>query len=108
VARAASTYRNIRVCVYFYTQGFDISAPDVVEAYVSGPGLGRLRERYWMEPTDLASANVFLRVVPDRVWPRIANERFAQVAAAAIDLTESNDDRSRRAGIEAIERLEQK
>jgi hypothetical protein len=86
--------------------GFDIAAPGVVEAYLDKSGLDRLRERYWMEPADLRSANVLLRVVPDGVWSSIRDEPLAPIAAAAVDLIESSDDRSRRAGYEAIRRLQ--
>lgn len=85
--------------------GFDIAAEGVVEAYVDAALLERLRRSTWMEPADPAAANLLLRVVPDDVWRVIGGERFAPAAAAAVDLLESDDDRTRRAGARALAQL---
>jgi hypothetical protein len=85
--------------------GIDIMAPGVIEAYVDDGLLSQLRRRYWMEPSNPAEANVLLRVVPDRVWEAIRHSRYAPQGAAAIDLLESDDDRSQRAGKELLDRL---
>jgi excisionase family DNA binding protein len=85
--------------------GIDIVAPNMVEAYVDEASLDRLRRRYWMEPSTPASANVLLRVVPDAVWSVIGRDRCAPSAAAAVDLLESDDDRSRRAGKQLLDRV---
>ena len=82
----------------------DIAAPDVVEAYVDDAALRDLRQ-YFMEPADPAAANVLLRVVPANVAAILRQERFAPRAAVALDLLESDDERSRRAGQQALAQL---
>jgi len=83
--------------------GLDIRAPGVVEAYVDRDRLDDLVYRYALRPAAVADANVLLRVVDEAV-PR-ARQGVAPVAAVALDLLESSDDRSRRAGRELARRL---
>jgi excisionase family DNA binding protein len=83
--------------------GLDIRAPGLVEAYVDRDRLHDLVYRYALRPAEMAAANVVLRVV-DQSVPR-ARQGMAPVAAVALDLLESSDDRSRRAGRELARRL---
>lgn len=83
--------------------GVDLRAPGVVEAYVDRDRLRDLVYRYVLRPADRADANVVLRVVEGSVLP--ARPGVAPVAAVALDLLESSDDRSRRAGRELARRL---
>lgn len=83
--------------------GVDIRAPGSVEAYVHRDRLHDLVYRYALRPAEIADANVVLRVVDGSV-PR-ARQGVAPVAAVALDLLESSDDRSRRAGRELARRL---
>ena len=83
--------------------GVDIRAPGVVEAYVDRDRLRDLVYRYALRPAEIAEANVVLRVVDESV-PR-ARQGVAPVAAVALDLLESSDDRSRRAGRELARHL---
>ncbi len=80
----------------------DIAAPDILEAYIGDGDLQRVRDWYWMEPADPASANVLLRVVPDAIAAILHDDRYAPRAAVAVDLLESDDDRTRRAGEQAL------
>jgi excisionase family DNA binding protein len=81
----------------------DVRAPGIVEAYVGRDRLGELVYRYALRPADIADANVALRVVDGSV-PR-APSGVALAAAVALDLLESPDDRSRRAGRALARRL---
>jgi hypothetical protein len=81
----------------------DIRAPGVVEAYVDRGRLRDLVYRYALRPAEIGDANVVLRVV-DAAIPR-AKHGVAPAAAVALDLLESPDDRSRRAGRELARRL---
>ena len=83
--------------------GVDIRAPGVVEAYVDRDRLRDLVYRYALRPAEIADANVVFRAV-DKPVPR-ARQGMAPVAAVALDLLESPDDRSRRAGRELARRL---
>ncbi len=83
--------------------GLDIRAPGLVEAYVDRDRLHDLVYRYALRPAAATDANVVLRVVDESV-PR-ARKGVAPVAAVALDLLESSDDRSRRAGRELARRL---
>jgi excisionase family DNA binding protein len=75
--------------------GLDIMAPGVVEAYVDRKLFDELRAAYILEPDD--DPNVIVRVVSPDIWALISDDRFAPSMAAALDLLEANDDRSRRA-----------
>src|SRR5258706_2385717 len=82
--------------------GADKRAPGLVEAYIDRDRLQDVVYRYALRAADVADANVVLRVVAGPV-PR-AHGRVAPVAATALDLLESSDDRSRRAGRELARR----
>ncbi|HZP94987.1 MAG TPA: hypothetical protein VFC31_01440 [Candidatus Limnocylindria bacterium] len=83
--------------------GVDIRAPGVVEAYVERARLPDLIYRYALRPAEIADANIVLRVV-DASVPRTPHG-VAPVAAVALDLLESPNDRFRRAGRELARRL---
>jgi hypothetical protein len=80
----------------------DVRAPGVVEGYVPRDRLGDLVYRYALRPADPGDANVILRSVDPRVL--LPGERIAPAAAVALDLLESPDPRSRRAGRELARR----
>ena len=50
-------------------------------------------------------ANVVLRVVEDHLWPFPEGAAVAPPAVAAVDLLECDDERSKRAGAELLQRL---
>ena len=50
-------------------------------------------------------ANVVFRVVEDQSWPFPEGAVVAPPAVVAVDLLESEDERSRRAGAELLQRL---
>lgn len=81
----------------------DISAPGVIEAYLSAERLSRLQRKYGFEPS--ATPNVIFHVV-DGDWPFVPSARVAPAAVVALDLIESGDQRDRRAGEELLRRLE--
>jgi hypothetical protein len=56
-------------------------------------------QRYALEE-DPERPNLLLRVVDDDVWPFEAGTNIAPRPVVAVDLLESDDDRSRRAGLE--------
>lgn len=82
--------------------GVDLRAPGVVEAYVHRDQLGALVYRYALRPAAIADANLVLHLVDGSV-PRTA-DGVAPVAAVALDLLESGDARSQRAGRELARR----
>ena len=50
-------------------------------------------------------ANVVLRIVEYQLWPFPEGASVAPAAVVAVDLLESEDERSRRAGAELLQRL---
>lgn len=82
--------------------GVDVRAPGVVEAYVQRDQLDALVYRYALRPAALAESNLLLRLVHGSV-PRTA-AGVAPVAAVALDLLDSGDARSERAGRELARR----
>jgi excisionase family DNA binding protein len=82
--------------------GVDLRAPGVLEAYVSRDQVEALVYRYALRPASLADANLVLHLF-DGAVPRTA-EGVAPVAAVALDLLESGDARSQRAGRELARR----
>lgn len=80
-----------------------ILAPDQVEGYIDERSLRALRHRLALQSVDPPAANVVLRVA---AFPAaLKGRRIAPVGAVAVDLMESPDQRSQRAGRELAERL---
>jgi excisionase family DNA binding protein len=83
--------------------GADVVAADEVEAYVPADDLARLREKFFLEGS--RKPNVLLRVVQPP-WPFPPDVRVAPATAVAVDLLDSTDERTRRAGRELLESLD--
>jgi excisionase family DNA binding protein len=83
--------------------GADLIAAGAVEAYVQASMIDALVDRYALDER-ADRPNVILRVVDDELWPFAAGERFAPWPVVAVDLLESDDARSRRAGVELAAR----
>ncbi len=82
--------------------GIDLIVPDAVQAYVKESDHKILVKKYGLKQS--SSGSVFLSV-PVGIWPFPKNSRVAPHAAVALDLVESSDPRSRRAGWTALESL---
>ncbi len=82
--------------------GLELVAGEELEGYVRASALADLVEQFALEEGARRS-NVILRVVDDSVWPFHADESVAPSPVVAVDLLESADDRSRRAGIALLE-----
>lgn len=80
-----------------------ILAPEQVDGYVSARQLRELQYRLALESVDPPAANIVLRVATFR--PALRGRRVAPSGAVAVDLMDSPDQRSRRAGVELAERL---
>lgn len=83
--------------------GVDLVAPGVVEGYLPKARLAKLSYEHALRGVSENSANLIVRAVDDR-WP-FASERVAPEAVVAVDLIDSVDQRSRRAGSELLKRL---
>jgi len=81
----------------------DILASDFIEAYIPSSQARIIIERNGLE-ADAERSNIVLRVVDDAVWPFANGVRVAPRAVVAVDLLESEDERSRRAGLELARR----
>lgn len=75
-----------------------------LEAYVSQSNLLAIRERFVMEERP-DRPNMLLQEVRDDLWPFPDGAEVAPPAVVAVDLLESDDGRSRRAGAELLQRL---
>lgn len=80
----------------------DVINRDEVEAYVPRSDLDDLVTEYKLSLGP--RHNVILRAVDGR-WPFVDGERIAPEAVIALDLLESDDDRSRRAGRRLLDEL---
>ena len=74
-----------------------------LEAYVAHSGLLAIRDAYVIEERS-ERANLLFRVVEDDLWPFPDEADVAPPAVVAVDLLESDDERSRRAGAELLQR----
>lgn len=79
--------------------GLEIVAPGVLEGYIPARGWSPLERRYHLQQS--ADPNLILRVI-DGPWPFAKDQRVAPKLAAAIDLLDHRDERSRRAGHRAL------
>ena len=79
---------------------------DAVEAYVSSDSLARIVDEHALEADSLSEGgNVLLRAMPDDVWKRV-QRKVAPLAAVLVDLSESDDPRSRRVGLAGLDSLD--
>ncbi len=87
------------------TAGADlVSVAPELEAYVRDVDLLSTSEEYGLVPQS-QRPNVWLRVIPSPVWPFAPGARHAPDLIVALDLLESSDSRSRRAGLALLESL---
>lgn len=82
--------------------GVDLIRRDQVEAYVRERELPKLVREYKLEESP--RPNLVLHIVSGN-WPFQEDQRVAPPAVVAVDLIESEDPRSRRAGKAALKRL---
>lgn len=81
----------------------DLIASDEAEVYVRASEVAELVDRYALEP-DADRSNLVVRVVDDDVWPFEDDASVAPWPVVAVDLLDAADERSRRAGLQLIER----
>jgi len=81
--------------------GADIVAQGEFEGYVSSRHISELVSAFGMDQQG-ERPNVVLRVVDDSLWPFEPGQRVAGRAVVAVDLVESDDPRSRRAGMNLL------
>jgi len=81
----------------------DLIAGDEAEVYVSASKVSDLVDRYALD-VEADRPNVVVRVVDDDDWPFEDDARVAPWPVVAVDLLDANDQRSRRAGLQLIER----
>lgn len=79
--------------------GFDVAAPGTVELYATSRVATQLIRTYALEPT--SRANVVLHIV-SAAWPFAADTARAPALVAAVDLADSPDQRTARAGREYL------
>ena len=75
---------------------------DRFEGYVKAADLAELVSRFGLDGK-AERPNVLLRSVGESVWPFAPDQQFASRAVLAVDLLESGDPRSRRAGAALLE-----
>jgi len=84
--------------------GADLVVGDGFEGYVRAGDLDGLVPRFGLD--DQADRpNVLFRVIADLAWPFRPGQRSAGRAVVAVDLLESDEPRTRRAGTELLEHL---
>jgi hypothetical protein len=81
----------------------DLIVSDEAEIYVKASRVTGLVDRYALD-RDADRPNLIVRDVDDDVWPFDEDANVAPWAVVAVDLLDANDERSRRAGLELIER----
>ncbi|MBI2863511.1 MAG: helix-turn-helix domain-containing protein [Chloroflexi bacterium] len=80
----------------------DIVASGIIEVYIPASRLRRLSNKYRLQPS--LNPNVTLHVV-EGVWPFPSSAKIVPAAVAALDLVEADDERTRRAGRQLLDRL---
>lgn len=75
----------------------DIMALEFLEAYVPANRIEKLVKKYALESSP-ERPNILFRVVPDKVWPFPKNTKVASRVVVAVDLLDSDNERTRRAG----------
>jgi hypothetical protein len=83
----------------------DLIPGEVVEGYLVASDVDGVVRHLALE-ADPDHPNVYIRVVNDAVWPFDVGQKVASLPVVAIDLLESSDERTRRAGRALLERLE--
>lgn len=81
--------------------GADLVARDGCEGYARAGDVDELVSKFGLDD-QAARPNVVLRVVDDAVWPFQPGQVAAGRAVVAVDLLESDDPRSRRAGADLM------
>jgi excisionase family DNA binding protein len=81
----------------------DLIAGEQAEVYVRASNVSDLVDRYALD-AETERSNVVVRVVDDDDWPFEDDARVAPWSVVAVDLLDAHDERSRRAGLELIER----
>lgn len=81
----------------------DLVVADRCEAYARSSQVAGLLERFALD-ADSDRPNAHLRAVADEHWPFGPDQRVAPAPVVAVDLLESEDERSRRAGRELLAR----
>jgi excisionase family DNA binding protein len=79
----------------------DLVVGEGVEVYVRAGDLDRLIDRFRLDD-QAPRPNTLLRIVPDDAWPFEPDQRHAGRPVVGVDLLESEDARSRRAGAELL------
>lgn len=82
----------------------DLVAADQVEGYVPESGLASLIDQFALD-SESDRPNVLLRVASDDCWLFAPRQRHAPIPVVAIDLLDSDDERSLRAGRDLLNRL---
>ena len=82
----------------------DLVAIDQAEGYIPRSELASMIDEYELDNA-ADRPNVQLRVVDDEYWPFEARQRYAPLPIVAVDLLDSADERSRRAGQELLNQL---
>lgn len=85
--------------------GLDILAPEEIEAYVPAENLPRLAERYSLADF-VRKPNVAIHAVS--FWPFAPDVKDAPLPVAILDLLESENERTRSAGRDALLHYEAK
>lgn len=83
--------------------GADLVIGEGAEGYVRASDVERLVDKFALDD-QAARPNVLLRIVEDAVWPFEVDRRYAGQSVVGVDLLESEDSRSRRAGAELLAR----
>lgn len=78
--------------------GVDLLPGQEADGYIAESNLDWLVADHALLAAGVGAGNVCLRVVPDKAWRHLAEEKVAPIAAVAIDLAEDQDPRSASAG----------
>ena len=78
-----------------------VGSEDVLEGYVRAEDMATLKKRYALAES-ARRPNVRLHAI-DKIWPFDPNERLAPAVVVALDLFESTDQRTSRAGRDLIQ-----
>lgn len=82
----------------------DLVVADQIEGYVAESELAALVDAFALDG-ESERPNIHLRVVNDDCWPFAAGQRSAPMPVVAADLLESDDERTRRAGLELLDQI---